>query len=64
VKTVKVELPEQLHQRIRDLVSRGWFSSEDQLIQEAIRRFVEAHAPELMAQFIMEDVEWGLKGDE
>jgi Arc/MetJ-type ribon-helix-helix transcriptional regulator len=62
MKTAKVELPAQLHDCIRELVARGWFASEDQLIQEAVRRFVEAHTPELMTQFVLKDVEWGLKG--
>jgi hypothetical protein len=27
-------------------------------LQEAIRRFLEAHRPELMERFIREDIEW------
>jgi Arc/MetJ-type ribon-helix-helix transcriptional regulator len=59
-----IDLPEQLQLQVRDLVEQGWFGSEEQVVQEAVRRFLEAHRPELMARFIREDVEWGLQGDE
>ena len=62
--TLKVELPEQLRQQLRALVAQGWFASEDALIQEAVRRFLEARAPELGERFAREDVDWGLKGDD
>lgn len=62
--TLNVDLPEQLYQQIRNLVARGWHSSESELIQEAIRRYLEARAPELMARFVKEDVEWGLRGND
>ena len=62
--TMAVELPEQLRDQVRDLVDQGWFSSEGQLVQEAVRRFLETHTPELMTRFVRADVEWGLKGDD
>lgn len=62
--TVKVELPEQLHDRLRELVAQGWFSSESEIVQEAVRRFLEARAPEILSSFIEEDVEWGLRGSD
>lgn len=31
---------------------------------EVLRRYLDAHRPELMEQFVREDVEWGLYGDE
>ncbi len=61
--TVKVELPAQLHEQLRDFVAQGWFSSEGDLVQEALRRFLESRAPELMARFVKEDVDWGLRGN-
>lgn len=62
--TLKVELPPQLHERLRELVAQGWFASEADLVQEAVRRFLEARAPELMSRFVKEDVEWGLRGND
>jgi Arc/MetJ-type ribon-helix-helix transcriptional regulator len=62
--TLTVELPDQLRQQLRAFVAQGWFSSENELVQEAVRRFLEARAPELAARFVKEDVEWGLKGND
>ena len=62
--TIAIEIPDRLQERIRDLVERGWFTSEQQLVQEAVRRFMEAHAAELMERFVREDTEWGLRGTE
>jgi hypothetical protein len=39
-------------------------SSESEIVQEAVRRFLEARAPEIMSRFVEEDVEWGLRGSD
>jgi len=62
VKTVEARISERLDREIDALVEQGWFDSRDKVVQEAIRRFMEAHRPELMERFIREDVEWGLRG--
>jgi Arc/MetJ-type ribon-helix-helix transcriptional regulator len=46
------------------LIEAGWFRDMDELMQNALLRFVESHRDELMERFIREDVEWGLHGDE
>jgi Arc/MetJ-type ribon-helix-helix transcriptional regulator len=61
VKTLEAKIPEQLDRQIDSLVEQGWFGSKDKVVQEALRRFLEAHRPELMERFIREDVEWGLR---
>lgn len=62
MKTVEAKISERLDRQIDALVEQGWFDSRDKVVQEAIRRFLEAHRPELMERFIREDVEWGLCG--
>jgi Arc/MetJ-type ribon-helix-helix transcriptional regulator len=62
MKTVKAKIPDRLHRAIDALVEQGWFSNRDEVVREAIRRFLDAHRPELMEKFIREDVEWGLRG--
>jgi Arc/MetJ-type ribon-helix-helix transcriptional regulator len=62
MKTVEARISEQLDNQIDTLVERGWFRSRRDVVQEAIRRFLEAHRPELMERFIREDAEWGLHG--
>lgn len=62
MKTLEARIPDRLERAIDTLVERGWFESRDELVQEAIRRFLSAHRPELMERFLREDVEWGLRG--
>jgi len=62
--TIQMTLPPRLYQQIRTLVADGWFRDEDDLLFEALRRFLDVHRPELLERFIREDVEWGLYGKE
>ena len=62
MKTVEAEIPDRFDRAIDALVERGWFPSRDEIIREAIRRFLDAHQPDLMERFVREDVEWGLRG--
>ena len=63
-KTVQTDIPENLYKGAVALVKEGWFRDEKELFSEAIRRFLESHQPELMDQYIREDVEWGLHGED
>jgi len=62
MKTIQTEVPEQLYRKAQALVREGWFRDEQNIFSEAIRRFLDAHRPELIEKFIREDVEWGLHG--
>jgi Arc/MetJ-type ribon-helix-helix transcriptional regulator len=62
MKTVEAKISEGLDRQIDALVEQGWFRSRDKVLQEAIRRFLESHRPELMERFVREDIEWGLRG--
>jgi Arc/MetJ-type ribon-helix-helix transcriptional regulator len=62
--TIQMTLPPRLYQQIRTLVAEGWFRDESDLLFEALRRFLDVRRPELMEEFIREDVEWGLYGEE
>jgi Arc/MetJ-type ribon-helix-helix transcriptional regulator len=62
--TIQMILPPRLYQQIRTLVAEGWFRDESDLLFEALRRFLDVRRPELMEEFIREDVEWGLYGEE
>jgi metal-responsive CopG/Arc/MetJ family transcriptional regulator len=59
MKTMQTEIPENLYKEVVALAKEGWFRDEKEVFSEAIRRFLESHQPELMDQFIREDVEWG-----
>jgi Arc/MetJ-type ribon-helix-helix transcriptional regulator len=62
MKTIEAEISDGLDRAIGALVERGWYASRDQVLEEALRRFLEAHQPELMEKFVRQDVEWGLRG--
>jgi Arc/MetJ-type ribon-helix-helix transcriptional regulator len=61
---VRTEVPARLLAEMRQLVEAGWFGSLDEIVVDAMRRFVESHRAELMERFIREDVAWGLRGEE
>lgn len=62
--TVQAEVPARLMTEMKMLVEAGWFRDLDDLMRDALRRFVDSHRSELMERFIREDVEWGLHGEE
>lgn len=62
MKTIEAKISERLDRQIDTLVEQGWFRSRDKVLEEAIRRFLEAHRPELMERFVRDDIEWGLRG--
>jgi Arc/MetJ-type ribon-helix-helix transcriptional regulator len=62
--TIQADVPVRLLTEMQALVEAGWFRSLDELMLDALRRFVESHRTELMERFVREDVEWGLYGDE
>jgi Arc/MetJ-type ribon-helix-helix transcriptional regulator len=62
MKKIRANVPDQLHKQIAVLVEQGWFRDEEDIVNQALRRFLDSHRPELMEKFIREDVEWGLRG--
>ena len=64
MKTIQVDIPENMYNNAKELVAKGWFQDENQIFAEAIRRFLEAHQPELMELLIREDAQWGLHGED
>lgn len=63
-KTVRTEIPVGLLTQAQDLVEAGWFRDLDDLMLDALRRFLESHRGELMEEFVRQDIEWGLTGNE
>ena len=62
--TLKTSVPVSLATQAQKLVEAGWFRDMDELVLDALRRFLESHREDLMEEFIRQDVQWGLKGDE
>lgn len=59
---IEVEIPAQLFAEMQSLVDFGWFRSVDDVVLDALRRFLESHREELMEGLLREDVAWGLHG--
>lgn len=62
--TLQTQIPDQLLQQAQYLVQQGWNANIDELIAEAMRRYLESHREAMAEQFIKEDVDWGLHGQD
>ena len=60
--TLQTEVPPRLLAEMQGLVDAGWFRSLDEVILDALRRFLDSHREDLMQGLLREDVEWGLHG--
>jgi hypothetical protein len=61
---IQAELPEQLMAEARAFVEQGWVGDFNELLVEALRRYLVSHSMRLAESFIQEDVAWGLHGRE
>ena len=60
--TLQAQIPDQLLQQAQYLVNQGWVTNMDELIAEAMRRYLESHREAITEQLIREDVDWSLHG--
>ena len=61
---VQAEIPNQLWQQAQIMVQQGWASNLQEIINESLRRYLDSHQDVLTENFILEDVEWGLHGND
>lgn len=59
---LQAEIPVRLLAEMQSLVDAGWFRSLDEVMLDALRRFLDSHREDLMQALLREDVEWGLRG--
>jgi Arc/MetJ-type ribon-helix-helix transcriptional regulator len=62
--SIHAEIPDQLRQQAQILVQQGWASNFEEVVNEALRRYLESHQGVLTESFIQDDVEWGLHGED
>ncbi len=60
--TIQAELPPELTARALTFVQEGWASDFNELLADALRRFLESHSARVTEEMVMEDVKWGLHG--
>ena len=61
MKPLSIELPEKLAAELKRYVKAGWFESEAEVVQTALREFIRRNRIELMEGFLKEDIEWARK---
>ncbi len=62
--TLQAEVPQRLLTEMQSLVDAGWFRSVDEVVLDALRRFLDSHRGDLMRDLVREDVDWGLHGSD
>ncbi len=62
--SIQAEIPDQLRQQAQTLVEQGWANNVEEVVNEALRRYLESHQGVLTESFIQDDVEWGLHGND
>jgi hypothetical protein len=62
MKTLAIECPDGLADRLERLVRIGLVADEQQAMIEALRRFLDSCRPETHESQILADVGWGLRG--
>ena len=58
MKTLAIEIPDQLGRQIEELVRRGWFADENDLARQALGDFLRHHRLELQEQHQLDDIDW------
>lgn len=61
---IQAEVPDMLWQQAQTFVSQGWVDNMQSLLSESLRRYLESHQSALTEQLILEDIAWGLHGDD
>jgi hypothetical protein len=59
---IQAELPPELTAQALAFVKNGWASDFNQLLADALRRFLESHSARVTESMAMSDVQWGLHG--
>tara|TARA_R110002049_G_scaffold93936_1_gene231843 strand:- start:457 stop:657 length:201 start_codon:yes stop_codon:yes gene_type:complete len=59
---IQAELPPELEARAHTYVQEGWATDFNELLADALRRFLESHSSRVTEAFVMDDVQWGLHG--
>lgn len=61
MKTLQVELPDQMAHEIESAVKTGAFENASEVVRVALREFITEHRFELMEEQQLQDVAWALR---
>ena len=62
MKRIRAEIPSKLYEQMDRLVREGWFRSQEDIINDALRRYLNFYRPERLEKNILDDVERALGG--
>ncbi len=62
--SIPAEIPDHLWQQANALVSQGWASNVQEVLNESLRRYLESHQDVIAERFVREDVAWALHGED
>ena len=60
MKTLQVELPDQIAREVEDVVKAGAFENTTEVVRAALSEFISRRRFELMEQQQMNDIDWAL----
>ena len=60
--SIQAEVPEELLEEAREYIRAGRATDLNQLVADALRRYLESHSADLADALVREDVQWGLYG--
>ncbi len=58
--TMTLDIPEKWDKYLDQFIKNGWAGSKEEVLKEALKRFLESHKEEIIEDQIAKDVEWGL----
>jgi hypothetical protein len=61
---IQANIPDQLARQAQQMVDHGWAVNMEFVVTESLRRYLESHQEPLTEQFLQEDVQWGLSGND
>jgi len=64
MKTLTIECPDGLVNDLDSFVKAGCATDTQETVIEALRKFLDSHRPEVIRTQILDDVEWGLHGND
>jgi Arc/MetJ-type ribon-helix-helix transcriptional regulator len=61
MKTLEIQVPDPLAEKLKGLVDAGWFASEDEIGRLALSEFLSCQRFKLQERFQREDISWALR---
>ncbi|MDC9728911.1 MAG: CopG family transcriptional regulator [Methyloprofundus sp.] len=61
---IQAKIPEQLLAQAQRMVQQGWAVNMDAFIKESMQRYIESHQSTTTENFIRDDIDWGLHGED